>query len=136
MDGPPVVRAAGCLARGLGEKSAMPGGFGLSALDTPARPAAKQPDRADQLPLVCTVSFVPGECDGACVRCVLRVLVPVASGQPPAKGGRTSITAPSWSVNDSLAARRTGAASTRKDDLARTSGSRRPGFRLATTPLS
>src|SRR5580693_740992 len=56
--------------------------------------------------------------------------------QPPAKGGRTSTTAPSSSTIDCLSVRPTGSALTRKDDLARTSARRPSGFRLATTVLS
>src|SRR5215475_7297736 len=59
-----------------------------------------------------------------------------ARPQPPAKGGSTSITAPSSSTIDSLAARPTGSAFTRKDDRAMTSARRLPGFLLATTALS
>src|SRR5580700_4341281 len=55
---------------------------------------------------------------------------------PPAKGGSTSMTAPSSSIIDSLAARPTGSAFTRKDDRAMTSASRLSGFLLATTASS
>src|ERR1700691_4754419 len=57
------------------------------------------------------------------------------AGQPPAKGGSTSITAPSSSTIDSLAARPTGSAFTRKDDLAMTTANRVSGFLLATAVL-
>src|SRR3984893_2187718 len=56
--------------------------------------------------------------------------------QPPAKGGSTSITAPSSSTIDSLAARPTGSAFTRNDDLAMTIASRVSGRRLATAASS
>src|ERR1700733_13164767 len=55
---------------------------------------------------------------------------------PPAKGGSTSTTEPSSSTIDSLAARPTGSAFTRKDDRARTAAKRPSGFRLATAVLS
>src|SRR5487761_448460 len=56
--------------------------------------------------------------------------------QPPAKGGSTSMTAPSSSTIESLAARPTGSAFTRNDDLAMTVASRVSGCRLATAASS
>src|SRR5690349_12779052 len=56
--------------------------------------------------------------------------------QPPAKGGSTSITAPSSSVIDSLWARPTGSAFTRNDDRAMTVANRVSGRRLAMTASS
>src|SRR6202000_760394 len=50
----------------------------------------------------------------------------ISQRQPPAKGGSTSITAPSSSTIDSLAARPTGSAFTRKDDRAMTVARRVP----------
>src|SRR5580693_1303851 len=55
---------------------------------------------------------------------------------PPAKGGSTSTTSPSSSTIDSLVARPTGSAFTRKDDRARTAARRPSGFLLETAVLS